>query len=190
MNKLFRNYLTVFLVSSLAVAASSCGDKEDEPAPVNEEQELITSVSITLEPVEKGHQTVTATWSDPDGEGGANPTISELHLDANTTYHATLGVLDESKTPTEDITEEITEKGYEHEFFFVPSTGLNVTVTKTDADKNGRPIGLESDMITGEASIGTFRIVLKHQPNLKNDTSTINTGESDVDVTFPTTISN
>ena len=57
-----------------------------------------------------------------------------------------------------------------------------------DADDNGLPLGLLTGWTTksGESSLkGNFRIVLKHQPDLKSENSGLNTGETDLDFTFP-----
>lgn len=183
MKRLFRPYLAMFVMGSLLFTACS---KDDDPEPDHEE-ELITTMILTMTP-QDGGATVTATFRDLDGPGGADPTITPITLAANTTYSTIITLLDETKTPAEDISEEVEEEGDEHEFFFVPSNGLNLTVNKTDMDANGRPIGLTFTIQTQGASSGTLRVVLKHQPDLKNNTSDINTGETDIDQSFQVTI--
>lgn len=111
-------------------------------------------------------------------------TPAQVVLSANTLYTTKIVVLDESGATAEDISSEIKEEDDEHEFFFVPSPADLLTVTKTDRDSNSRPVGLESTIQTGAAKTGTLRVVLKHQPGLKSNTSTIATGETDVDVTY------
>ncbi|MCC9135837.1 hypothetical protein ACFSKU_17585 [Pontibacter silvestris] len=188
MKKLFRPYLAFLLIGSL-LTISSCGN-DDDPEPVNEE-ELITTVTIRLEPNEdapKGTQTVEATRRDVDGVGGTAPAIGSLVLQSGVTYNATLTLQDEQAN--EDITEEIQEENTEHQFFY-EVTGADVEVTPTDRDDNGRILGIESTVVTGAATTtpGALRIVLKHQPDgLKTDTSDINTGETDADVSFPLSI--
>jgi hypothetical protein len=53
-------------------------------------------------------------------------------------------------------------------------------------DDKGRPLGLTTTWTTatGSTTAGTFRILLKHQPELKSDTSDSSVGETDLDVTF------
>jgi hypothetical protein len=65
---------------------------------------------------------------------------------------------------------------------------LNLTVNITDHDSNPQqyPVGLESNFVTGAASSGWLRIVLRHQPNSKNGTFT--PGSTDLDVGFNVTI--
>lgn len=68
------------------------------------------------------------------------------------------------------------------------TTALNLMVTRTDLDNNTPPlqIGLKDDFVTGAASSGTLRVVLRHQPNAKN--GTYDPGSTDLDVTYAITI--
>jgi len=186
--------MKVFLKPSLAILfaatvfmSTSCSN-DDDPEPHNEE-ELITTVRLEFKP-QGGGNTVTASYRDLDGDGGADPITVGAQLAANKTYDVTVQVLDESKNPAADITKEVEEEGDEHQFFYVPSNGLNLTVTATDKDSKNLPIGITTRMVTGAASsaVGTLRVVLKHQPGLKTANSTIATGETDVDVSIPVTI--
>jgi hypothetical protein len=74
-------------------------------------------------------------------------------------------VADESKTPAEDITEEILEEADEHQFFFRVTEGITLTFSYEDQDKNGNPLGLKTKMITSQPSLGTLRVTLRHEPN-------------------------
>ena len=69
-----------------------------------------------------------------------------------------------------------------------PSAALNLTVNRTDVDDNTPPlqIGLQDNFVTGAASTGTLRTVLRHQPNAKN--GTYDPGSTDLDVTYAVTI--
>lgn len=184
MKKFFRPVLALLVTVSML---SSCG-KDRDPEP-DDDGEVITTITLIMMPV-GGGPNVTATFRDPDGPGGQAPTVQdEILLRPNTTYNTTINVLDESKSPAENITEEIRQEGHEHEFFFQASSGLNLTVTKTDMDSNNRPIGLSSRFVTTGASVGNLRIILKHQPNnLKTNTSTVATGSTDIEVDFVTRI--
>ena len=98
----------------------------------------------------------------------------------------------------EDITEEIMEEDDEHMFFFEwtddmfadPNGNGNAdnrddAVNYVDFDENNLPVGLLTDWTTKlEMSTGTFRVVLKHQPDIKSETSTIDDGGTDVDLTW------
>ncbi|MCJ8166157.1 hypothetical protein MKJ04_15020 [Pontibacter sp. E15-1] len=186
MKHLLKPYLAAFMMGSLLFASTSCGS--DDPKPIVVEQELITTVKLSLVPEGKG-QNVTATFSDPDGDGGNAPTIETLVLAPNTTYNMTVTLSDDSKSPSKDITAEVRTEGDEHELFFTATGGLNISsVQKTDLDKNNRPVGLEATIVTGATSSGKLRVTLKHQPNLKGNTSDISKGETDVEADFPAVI--
>lgn len=161
---------------------SSC---KDDDVRTND-QEQITTVTLQLTPVGKGTN-VSATYRDVDGPGGQAPVVESLVLEAQTTYNATVSFYNEASGTTRNVTPAISGSSHEHEvFYFV--TGANVNFTKTDLDRNGRPIGLTTTVEAGAPSAGTVQITLKHQPNLKSNTSTVATGETDIEVVFNTTV--
>ncbi|HET6255412.1 MAG TPA: hypothetical protein VFE32_15135 [Puia sp.] len=65
---------------------------------------------------------------------------------------------------------------------------LNLTVSRTDEDTNKPPlqVGLNDNFVTGAASQGILRVVLRHQPNAKN--GTYDPGSTDFDVTYAVTV--
>jgi hypothetical protein len=71
-----------------------------------------------------------------------------------------------------------------NEMMSPPGTALNLTVSRTDLDNNAPPlqIGLSDNFITGAASTGILRVVLRHQPNAKN--GSYDPGSSDFDITY------
>ncbi|WP_347157491.1 hypothetical protein [Pontibacter chitinilyticus] len=187
----FRTYFSALLLGTILIGTTSCGSNGggDDPAPVDD-QELITDFTITLVPEGKG-QNVSATFSDPDGAGGAAPTVSALNLAPNTTYTATITLKDGNT----DVTSEVKNKSTEHEFFYEtlntptgPKLGENLIVTDRDLDTKGLPLGLQATITTQASSSGTLRITLKHQPGLKSSTSTSSVGETDAQADFPVVI--
>jgi hypothetical protein len=186
MKKILKPCLSFLIMGSLLFSASSCSD--DDPKPADDKQELITTLKIDLVPEAGKGQPVSATFSDPDGPGGNPPTVNTLSLAPGTTYTATITVRDDSPKGTGDLTAEITAEGHEHELFYTVPSGLNLTVTKTDLDKNNRPIGLKANVVTGSNSSGTLKITLKHQPGLKGNTSDITKGSTDVEANIPVVI--
>lgn len=179
---LFRkSLLTLALATPLFVA---CKKDQADPTP-DEDNEQITTVTYTLTPATGGPAT-TITWEDLDGEGG-NPAVispATLNLVPNTVYTGSITILDKTKTPIEDVTEEINEKKDEHLFVYTPSPAASfLTITRTDKDSKGYDVGLKTTVATGAAATGTLQIVLRHQPGVKNGTAT--PGTTDVDVTFP-----
>ncbi|RPD46287.1 hypothetical protein DNI29_14895 [Hymenobacter sediminis] len=182
---LFRPFLLALLASTTLLSA--CKDDNEDPTP-DEDNEQITTLIYTLTPV-GGGTPLTVQYRDLDGDGGTAPTIGTLTLAPNTTYTGTLELKDETKTPAENTTAEIQEKAEEHLFFYEPS-GTNLTVTRTDKDKNNLEIGLTTRAVTGAANAtgttGTLKITLRHQPGSKNGTFT--PGSTDVEVNFPTVV--
>ncbi|MEZ5038945.1 MAG: hypothetical protein R2828_03610 [Saprospiraceae bacterium] len=190
-------FLSVFLLGAL-ILNSGC-KKEEEP-PIENEEEIITDIILTFTPA-GGGASIIATAQDPDGEGVQDLQITKnIELLSNTTY--TMSIKLENNIEMEDITKEVEEEGDEHLFFFEftpdifsnPSGNGNTDnradpVNYNDADKNGIPIGLSTTWTTGDVANGaSFRIVLKHQPDVKSASSSITDGGTDVDLTWPLTI--
>lgn len=171
------------LLLAATVAVMGC-KKDSDPEP--EENELITTVTLTF--TERGTTNVrTVTWKDADGEGGAAPTIGKLSLAPNKTYDLTVSLLDESKNPAADITEEIEEEADEHLFVYTPTPANLLTVTITDKDARNLPVGLKATAVTGAAATGKLQVVLRHQPPVGGNpvkNGTAGPGSSDFDGTF------
>ncbi len=163
---------------------------EKDPEVPNEE-ELITTLTYTLTPV-GGGVPVVFTYRDLDGDGGNAPVITGGSLMVNMQYNGVLTLLDETKTPVKDITEEVEEEGTEHQFFFQTTVG-GLSVAYSDTDTEGKPIGLLSKLTTTTAGTGTLTITLKHKPNkAASGVSSGNIanagGETDIEVTFNVTV--
>lgn len=173
------------LFFSLSLLLFNCKKNKDEaPTPQNEnEQEQITTLHLI---VSEGSTVIdTFTFRDVDGPGGNAPTIEDVSLSANKSYNARLLLLDESGTEVDTISNEIEEEKDVHQFFYT-ITSANLTVNYDDADDNGVPVGLQTNMVTGAASTGTLKIVLKHQPDVKPTSGNGDPalGATDVEVTF------
>lgn len=187
------------LISSVCLF-TAC-DEDDVPPEENPEEE-ITNVILTFDP-DDGSNPIVATWEDADGEGAGSPVLTDISLANNTTYTLSIELTNAlDLSDPEDITEEVEEEAEEHMFFFGWTDGLFADPTgdgnidaRSDAvnyedplDDDGNPVGLETEWVTGEAGTGEFRVVLKHQPDIKSATSTATDGESDVDITWNITI--
>jgi hypothetical protein len=186
----------VLTIVSLSVI-SGCDDddpkKEDTP-------ELITKATLTFTP-SGGGSPVVAIASDPDGEGVQDIAVDgPINLGAAKTYILTVRLVNELADPGDaeyNLTAEVEEEGDEHMFFFSwtnnvfndPTGNGNIDnrsddVNYEDEDANGLPLGLETFWTTAGVSSGKFRILLKHQPDLKSASSTSSAGETDLDIEF------
>ena len=141
---------------------------------------------------------------------------ANLSLKPNATYNCVLTLLDKTQSPVFVVSDEIRERANYHHFFYqplpttqalvIPAPGggeqypapiptplptgpaLNLTATITDQDTNtpALPLGLTTTMTTGAASTGYLRVVLRHQPNVKDGTYA--PGSTDLDVGFKVAI--
>lgn len=200
MSKVFKIFN--YLIFSILLINGGCStdDPKKEDAP-----ELITKATLTFTPTAGGNPIIISA-SDPDGEGVQNlAPQGPINLSSNTTYDLTIKLVNELATPDEDgydISEEVQEEGAEHLFLFswtnnifsAPSGNGNIDnradeVIYSDTDSKNLPIGLKTRWTTsGSGKSGSFRIVLKHQPDLKTGTSGINIGETDMDISFSVSV--
>lgn len=185
------------LVLAMALWAGCSKDdpkKEDTP-------ELITKATLTFTPT-GGGTAVVVSATDPDGEGVQDIAVDgPIDLEAGTQYVLTIDLINTLVTvgqPGYSVTEEVEDEGQEHMFFFgwtgavfqTPTGDGNVDnrddeVDYIDFDAGGLPIGLLTSWTSaGTAGSGTFRVILKHQPETKSATSSSSVGETDLDLTF------
>ncbi len=178
-----KKFKIIFAMLALGAFLFTACDKDDDHN--QDEQELITTVKLTF--TEVGGGSTTFTVKDLDGDGGNPPVADEIKLKANTAYTIGVAFLDESKAGhAHDLTEEVKTEADEHLVCFSTTGGLSAPVIG-DQDGNGKPLGLESAITTGEAATGNLKVSLKHLPN-KSATDPCATGETDVEVTFPVTV--
>ena len=169
----------------LAIAMVGCRD-DDTPVVINQE-EVITTVVLTLTP-QSGNQVVLTTI-DLDGDGPNEPVTTVVGSFAeNTQYQGAVRFLNETETPAEEITDEVIEEADEHQVFYTISEGLNITTTYLDIDSNGNPLGVSITLETGEASSGSLTVTLRHEPVKPNDGLDSAGGETDVTTTFDVSI--
>ena len=146
--------------AALLVSSVFAGCKK-EKGETNEE-EVITTMILRLTPAGSSTALVYE-FADPDGPGGATPVADDIDLDPNTTYTASVQLLNETATPIEDITLEVEEESQAHRFYYQP-TGANLTVSGLNNDANGVPLGTSSSWVTGAAGTGQVKITLRHYP--------------------------
>ena len=174
-----------------ALTFAACDDGKPEHGEGGEE-ELITTVTAVLTPASGGTPTI-LTFRDLDGDGGDEPMIEGGTLAARTEYTVSIGFLNEAESPAEDVTAEIRAEDEEHQVFVLPEGSLDASYAYADSDADNFPVGLLGQLITGQASSGDLRVVLRHEPD-KGATGVAAGilenagGETDVEVRFPVTI--
>lgn len=186
MNRKFSRWPVLLLAATTLFTAC---DKDDDEGEGNEE-EVITTLTMKLTPV-GGGSTIQFSYDDPDGPGGASPTISPVTLQANRQYNFEVELLDKTKNPVADITEEVEEEADEHRMYFI--TGNNINISQLNTDGAGLPLGTTGVLATAGAGTSTLRVVLRHYggnpPNkAANDPVDSPKSSSDADVTFNVTI--
>jgi len=202
MNVKSLRFLSAALVLTFAGILSGCND--DDPKKENT-PELITKATLTFTP-SGGGTAVIVTATDPDGEGVQNIAVDgPINLTASTSYILGITLINNLAEPTEpeyNVTAEVEEEGVDHMFFFAWTNNVysnptgngnvdnradvvNYTGGSNSKDVNNRNLGLTTTWTSATTTAsGTFRVLLKHQPDLKSDTSDSNTGETDLDITF------
>lgn len=174
----------VMIATSLIYGCKKDEDEVPTPKPPTNEEEVITTMTLYFTDSANSSNVVSATYKDPDGDGGNTYTkFDSIKLKANTTYYTKVVLLNETATPADSISNEVLEEANDHLFIYtVSGVNANITITDTDSNSPALPIGLQSKWKTGAASNGTIQVVLKHQPGVKNGTAT--PGETDIDLTF------
>jgi len=199
--RIVSKFLSLTTICSVVVIFNGC--KDDDPEPENV-PELITKVILRFTP--PGGAPVVVSATDPDGEGSQNLQLDgPINLIKGTSYTLTIELINGLYNVGEDgydITKEVREEGDEHQLFFSWSDGVfssptgtgNINSTGTvnyqDEDDNGRPIGLTTSWTSAASSStgNSFKVLLKHQPGIKSNSSTSVDGETDLDITFPLNI--
>lgn len=193
------NHLRLVLVASLLFPIGFLSGCDDDDPQKEDTPEMITKATLTFTPDSGAPIVVTAT--DPDGEGAQDISVdSPINLEAHKSYTLSITLINglaQPSDPAYNITTEVEEEGDEHMFFFEWTNNMfidpagngnldnrNDDVNYGDQDVNSLPIGLETSWIAGNQASGTFRVVLKHQPDLKTAASGSSMGETDLDITF------
>jgi hypothetical protein len=181
-----KNFKLLAIALIIVVTFTACDKDEETILPVNEE-ELITTVKLTLT---GGGQVVTLTSKDLDGDGPNAPVVTvSNNLLANTTYVGQAEFLNELVTPADNLTVEIEEEGVDHQIFYQALASLG-TFTYTDVDANGKPIGLSFTYTTNNAASSDVTVTLRHLPNksasgVATGNITNAGGATDAEVVFP-----
>ncbi len=175
--------MNLHLVALMFLFGSFISCKKDSVADPNE-SELITTVRVKLTEKLSGVQTVYE-FKDLDGVGGAAPSkFDEIVLTKGKVYDCTLQLLNESKTPADDITLEVAAEGVDHQIYLSASDALAV-ISNYSLDSKGLPLGITSTWTTAAvAGTGTLNVTLKHKPGVKAAGDPVSKGDTDISVDF------
>ena len=184
-------FLSIAIFAS-ALIFSCSSDDDTAPLPVIEE-EVITTMTITLQPSDGGADVVLET-RDIDGDGPDEAVVtSGVILSLNTSYSGSIVLLNETEDPAENMTGEIVMEDLAHQFFYTIESGLNASTEYEDEDSEGNPIGLDFTLTTTAASSGDITFTLRHEPvksaeGVADGDITNADGETDITATFTVTI--
>jgi len=184
--KTMKTMKTSTFYALLTLAMLGCSDDDTTPEIINED-ELITTVILTLTP-DSGDQVVLTTI-DLDGDGPDEPVTTVVgSFSENTQYQGAVQFLNETEDPAEDITQEVIEEADEHQVFYTISEGLNIQTTYEDQDSQGNPLGVLITLSTGAASEGSLTVTLRHEPVKPNDGLESAGGETDISTSFDVSV--
>ncbi len=182
------NFISInfYILLCSLIIVSSCKKPEDDHDH-DHENEFITTVKLIVVNTNDSTDAHTASWkqTNPDGTTPPDTSLANLNLKTNSTYSLSAYFLDETKSPAEDITQEIQAEATSHGVFYIPDAvlGTSLTVVRNDVDANNLPVGLKAILTTGTASVNAFmNVILRHQPSGKD--GTISPGSTDADTKF------
>ena len=192
--KNLKYYLSTILFLTLIISCSkeSITVPADESADVPDEikeEEVITTMTITLTPTSGSTAVVTLQTQDLDGDGPNAPEVTVSgNLTAGVVYSGDMEWLNELVSPAEVVTKEIEEKDLDHQVFYTPAGGLDVTVEYANNDSAGNPLGTEFTLTANTASSGSLTFTLVHEPTKPNTGLEDAGGEIDIETAFNITI--
>jgi len=195
----FRTRRALAIVATAAlVTFTACSDNPAAPIEGAGDPENISRVTVTLAPV-GGGTNVTSIRVDPDGTslpqsvGAAQGTLA---LTKGKTYNGSVALLNDlDPNNVVDITAEVRKESDFHRFFYTLScAGVTVPTSSLDLDSQtpGQPVGINFQVVVDANAASTtsctLRVELHHFEAAKGD-GLGSTFDTDLDLTFPVTIS-
>ena len=148
---------------------------------------MITTVQLKFTNTDSPFNNLVFQYRDVDGIGGLAPTIDTIKLNSNSIYSVELFLLDESKIPTDTISNEVLSESKDHLFIYEPAdSNLRVTINDFDNNNPPLPLGIITSWGTKSTTNTSIKLTLKHQPGIKNGDPT--KGETDIEVVLPVSI--
>lgn len=167
------------LVAGLAI--SGCKKDSSNPAEDTDHSAVTT---LILQFSQGGTLKHAFGFDDPDGSGGNNPVrYDKIILPPGQTFDVEVVLQNKTGGTIKDMTASIRDAARFHEFFFLPA-GFSLSVTKTDKDVNGFPVGLKSTWVTPAApASGKLKVTLQHLV-IKKPVNQPTDGHSDISIDF------
>lgn len=177
-----RNY--TWLVGLAVLLMWSCKKKKEDSQDDSHMHDAVTTIRLEL--IHMG-DTLVAFYRDPDGPGGRPSEFDTLRPKAGTDYQMQIKLLDESKNPIQDLTEEIFEEEKDNHRLFIharPDSLAELTVE--DVDSRNRPVGGHwMYKASSTVLIGELHFVLRHYLNADDKDRGIEAGSTDLDAEIP-----
>lgn len=185
-NKITGVLLSILFLCSIQSCKTECEKNPDSVDCISNEEELLTTLKVLVLDSSATSVVDTFIFADADNNG-APERFDTIMLAPGSHYNVRVEIWNESASPYENITTEVEEEKNDHAFFF-QATNIDVNISYSDFDSNNPPlpVGLQTQWQTGSAGNGSIRITLKHQPGVKDGTST--PGDTDIEVAFPCVI--
>ena len=183
-----RKHPLVFLLALLVGGSWACDTEIDNPIIPPVEEEPITKLIYSLD--DPDGLNYLFFFQDLDGDGGSPPILTMDTLDYGVPYQGTMLMYDDTENPIEDITLTIDAQAKDYQIFFELDDESLANIFYLDADQNGRPVGLLSQLITQAPGESELTISLIHQPNKtgigvqQGDPSNAG-GKVEIEVSFP-----
>jgi hypothetical protein len=162
----------------LLLLSSACVTDDDVPVPADR----LTSVELILR--QPPATQLVFRWIDNDGPGGNMPAADIVTLPPNSSYTYILRLLDQTDVLAQvDRTSEIRFAGTDYLVCALAAGTAVDSLTTTDEDANGAPLGLEGTLRTGSAGTAQMRILVLRDPD-KSLPSRCGTGEAILDASL------
>lgn len=184
MNKNRISILFYTIAVASIVLLNACKKQYEDKTPLPEENELITTINIqAVDTISL--DTFNFAWRQPDGPG-TKIEVDTIQLDANKGYLVSIDLLDESKNPKASITEEIEQDANSHRFVYSTNlAGSSIKILDFDSHIPALELGLKFVFGAGATGSGNFNVLLKHYTDLDPKTNGLNSGSTDIEVSFP-----
>ncbi|OYU97174.1 MAG: hypothetical protein CFE21_02470 [Bacteroidetes bacterium B1(2017)] len=182
-----KNRIAILVSIIYFIGMGACKKQESNNTQISEENELITSVSLTL--IDSlTNDTINVKWSQIGGPGTAI-VVDTLNLKVNSTYTVFTQILDESKSPIFNVSDEIKADANHHRFVYSSSaTGISTSILDFDSHIPPMELGLNFKLRTSNLSTGKFNVMLKHYTEDSPKTLGLQAGSTDIDLSFPVEI--